>query len=56
LHPDPGIGGRAPVTCWANRSLVPLTDNSGIVLAIAKPAGGNYVFGEFLTATELGTS
>src|SRR4051794_24482385 len=33
-----------------------VTGNSGIVLAIAEPVGGNYAFEEFLTATELSTS
>ena len=30
--------------------------NSGIVLAIAEPVGGNYAFEEFVTATELDAS
>jgi hypothetical protein len=33
-----------------------VTGNSGIVLAIAEPVGGNYAFGGFLTATELSAS
>jgi hypothetical protein len=33
-----------------------VTGNAGIVLAIAKPAGGNYAFSKFLTAAELGAS
>jgi hypothetical protein len=33
-----------------------VTGNSGLVLAITEPVGGNYTFGGFLTATELSTS
>jgi hypothetical protein len=39
-----------------NQAAGATSGNSGTVLAIAEPVGGNYAFGEFVTATELGAS